>query len=84
MAFESTQVKNKAMFVARLVSRKTGTALTWLNPIEAGVSKVFGKKVIDLTAEEARYYYKNIENEYFELIVTDTTVAPTTISIEDL
>ena len=75
MAFEQNKTnKNKNMFTARLVSKKSGKLASWINPpIEFSLA-VFGKPLEQVTAQEAQEQYpKLFENEYLEVVITDTT-----------
>ena len=75
MAFEtSKQNKNKNLFTARLVSRRTGKLASWINPPEEFSLKVFGKALNMVTAQEAEEKLpKLFENQYLEVVVTDLT-----------
>ena len=65
MAFETNTKTNKNKFVASMVSNTTGHTASWVNLTETFCLKVFGKKIIDITAEEAQEKLPPLYNNKF-------------------
>jgi hypothetical protein len=76
MAFQSKSgTTSKSAFAARLVSKKTGSTVSWINITDQFARAVFAEaKAIDVTAEQAEAVLPELlENEYVEVAITDLT-----------
>lgn len=73
-SFTNTKAANKAMAVARLVSKKTGHTISWVNLTEQFAKAVFACEVKNVSAEDMqRVLPKLFENDFVEVMVTDLT-----------
>ena len=75
MAFDNkTKSTNKNLFVARLVSVKSGKTISWINITEEFARKVFGVELKLVTAEEALSVLPSLlGNDNVTVEVTDLT-----------
>ena len=76
MAFDNSKNKsaNKNLFVARLVSVKSGKTISWINITEEFARKVFGVELKLVTAEEALSVLPSLlGNDNVTVEVTDLT-----------
>ena len=74
MAFnKDSKTKSKMQFTARLVSKKTGAMVSWLNLTDDFARKVFGvQRVDELTAEQVESTLPALlDNAFVEVAVTD-------------
>ena len=77
MSFDQNKKQNKNMFIASLISKKTGAVVSWLNPTDTFARQVFGAmKISEVTAEQAEAILPSlIGNDFVEVRVVDTTAA---------
>jgi hypothetical protein len=86
MAFnKSTSNQSKNQFVARLVSKKTGSTISWVNLTDEFARRVFAvAKVSEVTAEMAEDTLPMLlENDYVEVKIADLTLELEAISAKD-
>ena len=86
MAFQSKSGStSKAAFAARLVSKKTGATVSWINITDQFARAVFAEaKAIDVSAEQAEEVLPTLlENEYVEVVITDLTAELDAIDAKD-
>jgi hypothetical protein len=82
MAFnENTAVKrNKNQYVARLVSKKSGKTVSWINVTPEFSRSVFGEEPQNVTAQQALDVLpKVLTNDFVEVSVTDITAEQPTV-----
>ena len=83
MAFNTKETNNKNQFVASMVSKATGDVASWVNLTETMCTKVFGKKLEDISAEEAQDKLPIIYDTSFLFInIKDITIPLGEITIE--
>ena len=84
MNFTNNATKQKAMAVARTVSKKTGHTIGWINLTEQFSKSVFGAEVKNITAEQMEAVLPELYgNKYIEVMVTDLTKPLDPISATD-
>ena len=73
-AFNANSSKSKSMAVARLVSKKTGHTISWINLTEQFAKAVFGQEVKNVSAEAMLTTLPSLfNNDFVEVMVTDLT-----------
>jgi hypothetical protein len=86
MAFQSKSGSvSKAAFAARLVSKKTGATISWVNITDQFSRAVFAvAKATEVTAEEAEAVLPGIlNNDFVEVVITDLTAELDPIDAKD-
>jgi hypothetical protein len=86
MAFKKNNQSNtnKNLFVASLLSKKTGSTISWINLTDSFCKAVFKKELKNITAEEALATLPQLlGNDYVEVKITDTTAELVQISAFD-
>ena len=82
--FNANATKQKAMAVARTVSKKSGSTIGWINLTEQFSKSVFGVEVKNITAKQMEEILPALyENQYIEVAVTDLTAELEPISATD-
>ena len=79
--FNANATKQKAMAVARTVSKKSGSTIGWINLTEQFSKSVFGVEVKNITAKQMEEVLPELYgNQYMEVVVTDLTAELAPIS----
>jgi len=85
MAFNTTKSTNsKNSYVASISSIKTEKPALWINIVDSFALNVVGKKLEELTPEEAKdLIIRAVESEHFQLVVKDVTQEKELVDIDN-